>query len=155
MSTDSDEQYMEMALAEARNAGTAGEVPVGAVIVVEGVVVARAFNQPISTNDPTAHAEMVALREAARKVGNYRLSTASMYCTLEPCMMCAGAMIHARIPRLVFGALDPKAGSAGSIYNVLTDPRLNHRVDVVVGIRQAECGALLRDFFAQRRKIEE
>jgi tRNA(adenine34) deaminase len=155
MSTDSDEQYMEMALAEARNADAAGEVPVGAVIVVEGVVVARAFNQPISTNDPTAHAEMVALREAARKVGNYRLATASMYCTLEPCMMCAGGMIHARIPRLVFGALDPKAGSAGSIYNVLTDPRLNHHVDVVVGIRQAECGALLRDFFARRRKIEE
>ena len=151
MSKDSDEQYMEAALAEARHAGAAGEVPVGAVIVVEGVVVARAFNQPISTNDPTAHAEMVALREAARSVGNYRLSTATMYCTIEPCMMCAGAMIHARIARLVFGALDPKAGSAGSIYNVLTDPRLNHRVDVVVGIRQAECAALLHDFFGKRR----
>jgi tRNA(adenine34) deaminase len=155
MSTDSDAQYMEMALAEARIADAAGEVPVGAVIVVDGVVVARAFNQPISTNDPTAHAEMLALREAARTAGNYRLSAATMYCTLEPCMMCAGAMIHARLARLVFGAFDPKAGSAGSIYNVLTDPRLNHRVDVVFGIQQAECGTLLRDFFARRRKIVE
>jgi tRNA(adenine34) deaminase len=155
MRADFDVQYMEMALAEARNADRVGEVPIGAVIVVEGTVVARAFNQPISTNDPTAHAEMVALREAARVVGNYRLSAATMYCTLEPCMMCAGAMIHARLARLVFGALDPKAGSAGSIYNVLSDPRLNHRVEVVPGVRQAECSALLRDFFSRRRKIME
>jgi tRNA(adenine34) deaminase len=155
MSTDFDAQYMEMALEEARNADRAGEVPVGAVIVIGGAVIARAFNQPISTKDPTAHAEMVALREAARSAGNYRLASATMYCTLEPCMMCAGAMIHARVARLVFGALDPKAGSAGSIYNVLTDPRLNHRVDVVFGIRQAECSALLRDFFSRRRKIME
>jgi len=146
---------MEMALTEARNADSAGEVPVGAVIVVDGAVIARAFNQPISAKDPTAHAEMVALREATRAAGNYRLSAATMYCTLEPCMMSAGAMIHARVARLVFGALDPKAGSAGSIYNVLTDPRLNHRVDVVPGVRQAECSALLRDFFARRRKILE
>ena len=151
MLADSDDEYMEMALAEARNAAGAGEVPVGAVILIGGVVVARAFNKPISTNDPTAHAEMLALREAAHKAGNYRLSTATMYCTIEPCMMCAGAMIHARIARLVFGALDPKAGSAGSIYNVLTDPRLNHRVDVVFGVRQAECGLLLRNFFEERR----
>ena len=155
MLADFDAQYMEMALAEARNAGRAGEVPVGAVIVIDDLVVARAFNQPISTSDPTAHAEMVALREAARTSGNYRLSAASMYCTLEPCMMCAGAMIHARIARLVFGTLDPKAGAAGSIYNVLTDPRLNHRVEVVPGVRQAECSALLRDFFSRRRKILE
>ena len=155
MFADFDAQYMEMALAEARNADRAGEVPVGAVIVLEGSVIARAFNQPISAGDPTAHAEMIALREAARASGNYRLSAATMYCTLEPCMMCAGAMIHARIARLVFGALDPKAGSAGSIYNVLTDPRLNHRVDVVPGVRHAECSALLRDFFARRRKIME
>ena len=155
MSADFDAQYMEMALAEARRAGQAGEVPIGAVIVIDGAVVARAFNQPISANDPTAHAEMIALREAARSAGNYRLSAATLYCTLEPCMMCAGAMIHARIARLVFGALDPKAGSAGSIYNVLTDPRLNHRVDVLAGVRQTECAALLRDFFSSRRKISE
>jgi tRNA(adenine34) deaminase len=155
MLADFDVQYMEMALAEARNADRVGEVPIGAVIVVEGSVVARAFNQPISASDPTAHAEMVALREAARVAGNYRLSAATMYCTLEPCMMCAGAMIHARLARLVFGALDPKAGSAGSIYNVLSDPRLNHRVEVVPGVRQAECSALLRDFFSRRRKIIE
>jgi len=155
MLADFDVQYMEMALAEARNADRVGEVPVGAVIVVEGSVIARAFNQPISANDPTAHAEMVALREAARVAGNYRLSAATMYCTLEPCMMCAGAMIHARLARLVFGALDPKAGSAGSIYNVLSDPRLNHRVEVVPGVRQAECSVLLRDFFSRRRKIIE
>ena len=155
MLADFDVRYMEMALAEARNADSAGEVPVGAIVVIEGSVVARAFNQPISTSDPTAHAEMVALREAARVAGNYRLSAATMYCTLEPCMMCAGAMIHARLARLVFGALDPKAGSAGSIYNVLTDPRLNHRVEVVPGVRQGECSALLRDFFSHRRKILE
>src|SRR5689334_5254253 len=155
MLADFDVEYMEMALAEARNADRAGEVPVGAVVVIDGAVVARAFNQPISTSDPTAHAEMLALREAARVVGNYRLSAATMYCTLEPCMMCAGAMIHARLARLVFGALDPKAGSAGSIYNVLTDPRLNHRVEVVPGVRQAESSALLRDFFSRRRKIME
>jgi tRNA(adenine34) deaminase len=155
MLADLDAQYMEMALAEARKADVAGEVPVGAVVLIDGSVVARAFNQPISTSDPTAHAEMVALREATRVAGNYRLSAATIYCTLEPCMMCAGAMIHARVARLVFGALDPKAGSAGSIYNVLTDPRLNHRVEVVPGVRQAECSALLRDFFSRRRKILE
>jgi tRNA(adenine34) deaminase len=155
MLAEFDAQYMEMALAEARNADRAGEVPVGAIIILDGSVVARAFNQPILAGDPTAHAEMLALREAARAVGNYRLSGATLYCTLEPCMMCAGAMIHARIARLVFGALDPKAGSAGSIYNVLTDPRLNHRVEVVPGVRHTECSALLRDFFSRRRKILE
>ena len=155
MLTESDEQYMEMALTEARKAEAQGEVPIGALVVIEGEVVSRAFNQPISTNDPTAHAEIIAVREAARKGNNYRLSAATIYCTLEPCIMCAGAMIHARITRLVFGTLDPRAGSAGSIYNVLTDPRLNHRVDVVPGVRQAECATLLRDFFARRRKIEE
>ena len=155
MPVGSDEQFMELALEEARKAELADEVPVGAVVVVAGVVVASGFNQPISASDPTAHAEIVVLRDAARLGGNYRLSAATLYCTLEPCMMCAGAMIHARIPRLVFGALDPRAGSAGSIYNVLTDPRLNHRVDVVTGIRQEECRALLRNFFARRRNIEK
>jgi len=147
----SDEQYMDLALAEALKAESAGEVPVGAIVVADGAVVGRGFNQPISTNDPTAHAEMVALREAARTIGNYRLSTVTMYCTVEPCVMCAGAMIHARIARLVFGVPDPKAGAAGSIYNVLTDPRLNHRVEVLSGIRQSECASLLQDFFARRR----
>jgi len=148
---DVDEPFMDLALAEAQRAESAGEVPVGAVIVADGVVIARGFNQPISLNDPTAHAEIEAIREACRKTGNYRLSNATMYCTVEPCMMCAGAMIHARLARLVFGTPDPKAGSAGSIYNVLTDPRLNHRVEVVSGIREDQCAALLRDFFARRR----
>jgi len=147
----SDEQYMDLALAEAQKAESAGEVPVGAIVVADGAVVGRGFNQPISTNDPTAHAEVVALREAARTIGNYRLSTVTMYCTVEPCVMCAGAMIHARIARLVFGVPDAKAGAAGSIYNVLTDPRLNHRVEVLSGIRQSECASLLQDFFARRR----
>jgi len=151
MYLDVDEPFMDLALAEAKKAQAAGEVPVGAVIAADGLVIARGFNQPISLNDPTAHAEIAALREACRKVGNYRLSNATMYCTVEPCMMCAGAMIHARLARLVFGTPDPKAGSAGSIYNVLTDPRLNHRVEVVSGIREDECAGLLRDFFARRR----
>ena len=151
MPMESDEQYMNLAVAEARKAGMAGEVPVGAVIVSGGVVIGRGFNQPIMANDPTAHAEIVAIREAARHQRNYRLMDAVMYSTVEPCMMCAGAMIHARIVRLVFGTPDPKAGSAGSIYNVLTDPRLNHRVEVISGIREEECAALLRDFFSRRR----
>src|SRR5262245_19568387 len=148
---ESDEHYMELAVAEAKKADAAGEVPVGAVIVSGGAVIGGGFNQPISTNDPTAHAEIIALREAARHQRNYRLSNAVMYCTVEPCMMCAGALIHGRIAPLVFGTPDPKAGSAGSIYNVLTDPRLNHRVDVISGICEDECAALLRDFFAKRR----
>jgi tRNA(adenine34) deaminase len=148
---DSDEQYMDFAIAEAQKAEAAGEVPVGAVIVAGGVVIARGFNQPISSSDPTAHAEIIALRQAARHQENYRLSNATLYCTVEPCTMCAGAMIHARLSRLVFGTPDPKAGAAGSIYNVLTDPRLNHRVEMTSGIREAECMALLRGFFEKRR----
>ena len=151
MYLDVDEQYMEMALAEARKAEAAGEVPVGAIVVSEGLVTGRGFNQPIMTRDPAAHAEIVAMREAARRADNYRLTGATMYCTVEPCVMCAGAMIHARIARLVFATPDPKAGAAGSIYNVLTDPRLNHRVEVVSGIRDTECARLLQDFFARRR----
>ena len=148
---DSDAHYMDLALFEAKKAETAGEVPVGAIIVCGGDVIGRGFNQPISRSDPTAHAEILALREAAHHQGNYRLPDATMYCTVEPCMMCAGAIIHARISRLIFGTPDPKAGSAGSIYNVLTDPRLNHRVDVISGIREDECAALVREFFAKRR----
>jgi tRNA(adenine34) deaminase len=151
MHMDSDEQYMDFAIAEAKTAEAAGEIPVGAVIVADGVVIGRGFNRTISAADPTAHAEIIALREAARHQENYRLSNATLYCTVEPCTMCAGAMIHARVGRLVFGTPDPKAGAAGSIYNVVTDPRLNHRMDVVSGIREDECMALLRRFFAERR----
>jgi tRNA(adenine34) deaminase len=147
----SDEDYMDLALSEARKAQADGEVPVGAVIVSAGAVIGRGFNQPISVNDPTAHAEIIALREAASHKRNYRLSNAVLYCTVEPCVMCAGAIMHARIARLVFGTPDAKAGAAGSIYNVLTDPRLNHRVDVISGIREDACAALLREFFAGRR----
>jgi tRNA(adenine34) deaminase len=147
----SDEDYMDLALSEARKAQADGEVPVGAVIVSAGAVIGRGFNQPISVNDPTAHAEIIALREAASHERNYRLSNAVLYCTVEPCVMCAGAIMHARIARLVFGTPDAKAGAAGSIYNVLTDPRLNHRVDVISGIREDACAALLREFFAGRR----
>lgn len=144
---------MDLALEEAKKAESAGEVPIGVVIVSSGSVIGRGFNQPISGNDPTAHAEIVALREAARHQRNYRLTDATIYSTVEPCMMCAGAMIHARIARLVFGTPDPKAGSAGSIYNVLNDPRLNHRVEVLSGVGEDRCAALLREFFAQRRGI--
>ena len=151
MHMEVDELYMDLALAEAKKAEASGEVPVGAVVVADGLVVGRGFNRPISSNDPTAHAEILAMREAALKLGNYRLSAATVYCTVEPCMMCAGAMIHARIARLVFGTPDPRAGSAGSIYNVLTDPRLNHRVDVFSGVRESECADLLRGFFARGR----
>jgi len=152
MYMESDEHYMDLALAEAKKAEAAGEVPVGAVIVCADTVIGYGSNQPITTKDPTAHAEIMALREAARNQQNYRLTDAVMYCTVEPCVMCAGAMIHARLGRLVFGSADIKAGAAGSIYNVLSDPRLNHSVDVMFGIREAECAALLRDFFARRRK---
>jgi tRNA(adenine34) deaminase len=151
MESESEEYYMGLALAEAQKAQAAGEVPVGAVIVSEGNVIGKGFNRPISGNDPTAHAEIVALRDAAQHQQNYRLSNATLYCTVEPCMMCAGAIIHARIARVVFGTPDPKAGAAGSIYNVLTDPRLNHRVEVLSGIREDECVALLRQFFSARR----
>ena len=151
MDVESDEHYMDLALMEAKKAELAGEVPVGAVIVSGNAVIGRGFNQPISQSDPTSHAEINAMREAARNERNYRLPNATMYCTVEPCMMCAGAMMHARLVRLVFGTLDPKAGSAGSIYNVLTDPRLNHRVDVVSGVREEECAAILRQFFEKRR----
>ena len=148
---EADEQFMDLALSEAEKAMAAGEVPVGAVLVSAGTVVGRGYNRPISASDPTAHAEMLAIREAARALGNYRLPEVTLYCTVEPCIMCTGAMIHARISRLVFGTPDPKAGAAGSIYNVLTDPRLNHRVEVVSGICEDRCAAILRTFFASRR----
>jgi tRNA(adenine34) deaminase len=148
-----DEEFMGQAVQEARRAMAAGEVPIGAVIVAtDGAVIARGFNQPISSNDPTAHAEIMALRDAARTTSNYRLTGMTLYCTLEPCLMCAGAIVQARIARVVFGAYDPKAGAAGSIYNVLADSRLNHQPEVVAGVREAECRQLLQEFFVWKRK---
>ena len=143
---------MDLALDEARRAEAAGEVPVGAVVVrADGAIVARGFNQSVSSHDPTAHAEIVALREASRNLSDYRLTGLTMFCTVEPCVMCAGALVHARIARLVYGAADPKAGAAGSIYNVVTDPRLNHQVEVMPGVREPQCRRLLQSFFERRR----
>lgn len=142
---------MEAALAEARNAAEAGEVPIGAVAVHEGAIVGRGQNRVLRDNDPTAHAEIVALREAAAKLSNYRLNAVTLYVTLEPCAMCAGAMIHARIDRLVYAASDPKAGAAGSVLAVLNHPRLNHQMQVEQGVLAEEAGELLRSFFRERR----
>ena len=142
---------MRAALAEARAGLAAGEVPVGAVVVLDGVIIGQAHNAPIAPGDPTAHAEVLALREAARKVGNYRLPRATLYATLEPCAMCCGAVIQARIARVVYGAADPKAGAVASRYRLLDDGRSNHRVETVGGVLEAECGALLREFFEVRR----
>lgn len=146
-----DSEFMDMALELARQAATLGEVPVGAVIVQDGVVVGRGFNQPISRHDPTAHAEVMALRDAADRLGNYRLPGCTLYVTLEPCVMCAGAIMHARIERVVFGARDPKTGAAGSVVDLFAEDRLNHHAAVVSGVRAEECGALLSGFFAARR----
>jgi len=142
---------MQEALAEARAAGERGEVPVGAVVVADGRIAARAGNRTIADCDPTAHAEIIALREAAKVVGNYRLLGASLYVTIEPCAMCAGAMIQARIARLIYGADDAKAGAIRSCFSILDHPQLNHRVEVTSGIRADEAAAVLRDFFAARR----
>jgi len=144
---------MGQALLEAKIALSEGEVPVGAVVVAaDGAIVGRGYNHPISSHDPTGHAEIMALREAARQIGNYRLTGMTLVCTLEPCVMCAGAIVHARIARLVFGAFDPKAGAAGSIYNVVADSRLNHQPEVVSGVREAECRQLLQEFFLWKRR---
>lgn len=142
---------MRLALAEADKAWAQGEVPVGAVVVKDGEVIATGFNQPITSHDPTAHAEIVAMRAAAEKLGNYRLPGCELYVTLEPCAMCSGALVLARVDRLVFGAPDPKAGFAGSLGDLVRDPRLNHAVDVTAGVLEDECGELLRSFFAGRR----
>src|SRR5712671_6776538 len=148
-----DRESMELALREARYAEEMGEVPVGAVIAdADGNVVARGFNQPISLHDPTAHAEIVAMREAAKAIGNYRLAGLTLYCTMEPCVMCAGAMVHARIKRLVYGAADARAGASGSIYNILADVRLNHQVEVVAGVMEEECREIVQKFFEKKRE---
>lgn len=142
---------MRAALEEARAAAAAGEVPVGAVVVQRGAIIGRGQNRVLRDLDPTAHAEMTALRAAARALGNYRLAECSIYVTLEPCAMCAGAMVHARLERLVYGAADPKAGAAGSVLGVINHPRLNHAMEVSGGVLAEECGELLRDFFRERR----
>lgn len=147
-----DEVMMLEALEQARLAEKAGEVPVGAIVVQNGVIIARGFNHPISGHDPTAHAEIMALRNAAGVCGNYRLPECELYVTLEPCAMCAGAMIHARLKRVVFGAADPKTGACGSVIDLFARKELNHHTTVTGGILQEECAALLKTFFAERRK---
>jgi tRNA(adenine34) deaminase len=149
-----DERYMREALALARQAESAGEVPVGAVVVVEDRVVGRAFNAPISLSDPTAHAEILALREAARSCGNYRLEAATLYATLEPCVMCAGALVAARVRRLVFGARDLRFGGVRSKFALADSNLLNHRVEIVEGVLAAECTEMLQAFFRSRRRPE-
>lgn len=146
-----DATFMSRALELARMAEAAGEVPVGAVIVRNGDIVGEGWNRPISTSDPTAHAEIVALRAAAQNLNTYRLLDTTLYVTLEPCAMCAGAMVHSRVRRLVYGATDPRAGAAGSIFNIVQHAALNHRIEVAGGVMADECGALLRGFFVARR----
>ncbi len=142
---------MQQALALASLAGSNGEVPVGAIVVKNGEIIGRGSNAPISQNDPTAHAEIQAMRQAAVHLGNYRLVDCTLYVTLEPCAMCAGAIQHARIAKLVYGASDPKTGACGSVINLMAEPRLNHHCEVVSGMLAVECGTVLTDFFKQRR----
>jgi tRNA(adenine34) deaminase len=146
-----DDHWMGLALEEAARAAQEQEVPVGAVVVQDGRLLGRGHNASIARHDPTAHAEILALREAARTAGNYRLPGATLYATVEPCAMCCGALVHARVARLVFGADDPKAGAVRSLHRLLDDPRLNHQVAVTAGVRAAACGERLREFFRARR----
>jgi tRNA(adenine34) deaminase len=146
-----DDAWMAEALALARAARERGEVPVGAVVVKDGAIIGRGGNAPVAHNDPTAHAEIAALREAARTLGNYRLPGCELFVTLEPCAMCAGAIMHARVARLVYGARDPKTGACGSIIDLFAERRLNHHATVTGGVCAVECGKLLSDFFAERR----
>jgi tRNA(adenine34) deaminase len=147
-----DVTCMELALAEARMAAEAGEVPVGALVINNGEIIGRAGNRNLRDHDPTAHAEILALRQAAQHLGNHRLTGCTLYATIEPCAMCAGAVIHARIARLVYGAKDPKAGAAGSILDVINHPRLNHKMEVVSGVLGDRCSEILQDFFRRRRE---
>jgi tRNA(adenine34) deaminase len=148
---ESNIQFMQEALAEAGAAAAAGEVPIGAVLVHNGVILSRSGNRTIRDCDPTAHAEIVVLREAARLLGNYRLASTTLYVTIEPCSMCAGAIIQARVPRLVYGGDDPKGGAVRSCFEILSNTRLNHQVEVTSGVLAAECAAILQSFFAERR----
>jgi tRNA(adenine34) deaminase len=143
--------YMRQAINQAHNAWALGEVPVGAIVVKDGEVIATGFNQPIGTHDPTAHAEIMALRAAATLLGNYRLPGCELYVTLEPCAMCAGAMINARLARVIFGATDPKTGACGSIVNLFDENKLNHHTEVMGGVLADDCSSLLKEFFAERR----
>ncbi len=148
---EADITFMRAAMVEAKRAETLGEVPVGAVLVVNGEIVGRGYNQPITRNDPSAHAEIMCLRDAALRLGNYRLPGSTLYVTLEPCAMCSGAIMHARVERIVFGAPDPKTGAVGSVVNLFAEERLNHHATVEGGVLAEECGALLSAFFAARR----
>ncbi|WP_343652008.1 tRNA adenosine(34) deaminase TadA [Herbaspirillum sp.] len=150
--TEADLRHMRAALDQANNAWALGEVPVGAVVVKDGVVIATGFNQPIGKHDPTAHAEIMALRRAAEKLGNYRLPGCELYVTLEPCVMCSGAMMHARLARVVYGAADPKTGACGSVVNLFEQEKLNHHTELLGGVMAEECGQLLKEFFAMRRE---
>jgi tRNA(adenine34) deaminase len=148
---DADIQFMQEALAEARAAAAAGEVPIGAVLIHDGAILSRSGNRTIRNCDPTAHAEIVVLREAARLLGNYRLADTTLYVTIEPCSMCAGAIIQARVPRLAYGADDPKGGAVRSCFEILSNSHLNHQVDVTSGVLAADCATILQSFFAERR----
>jgi tRNA(adenine34) deaminase len=148
---DADLEFMQQALDEARAAALAGEVPVGAVLIHDAKILARSGNRTIRDCDPTAHAEIVVLREAARALGNYRLAATTLYVTIEPCSMCAGAIIQARVPRLVYGCDDPKGGAVRSCFEILSHPRVNHRVEVTAGVLAADCATLIQSFFAERR----
>jgi len=145
------EIWMQHALSLARLGESVGEVPVGAVVVMNNEIIGEGWNQPISTNDPSAHAEIIALRSAAARLKNYRLTGADLYVTLEPCAMCAGAIIHARMTRVLFGARDPRTGAAGSVFDILGSGQLNHSVTVIPGIMDQECGTILREFFKNKR----
>lgn len=146
-----DQEYMQLALALAAEAAAVGEVPVGALVVKDGEIIGRGYNAPISCHDPSAHAEIRAMRDAAQNIGNYRLVGCTLYVTLEPCAMCTGAIQHARIARLVYGASDPKTGACGSVINLMAEDRLNHHTEVESGVMAPECGAVLSAFFAARR----
>jgi tRNA(adenine34) deaminase len=147
----SDHSYMQTALELASQAALAGEVPVGAIVVKDGAIIGRGFNAPIGRHDPSAHAEIQALRDAAKNLGNYRLVGCVLYVTIEPCAMCAGAIQHARIARLVYGAADPKTGACGSVVNLMNEVKLNHHTEVIGGVMAEQCGAMLSQFFASRR----
>jgi Cytosine/adenosine deaminases len=148
---DSDFHWMSRALDLAHEAERMGEVPIGAVLVLDNECVAEAWNQPIAAHDPSAHAEILTLRQAGQKLGNYRLNDSTLYVTLEPCAMCAGAILHARVARVVYGAADPKSGAGGSVFHILDTDRLNHRVEIISGVLAAECAAQLQDFFRKKR----
>ena len=155
MHSHDDAAWMELALEQAALAAQAGEVPVGALVIKDGEIIGRGHNRNLLDNDPTAHAEIVALRQAAARVGNHRLSGCVLFSTIEPCSMCAGALIHARIARLVYGAADVKAGAAGSVLAVLNHPRLNHKMEITTGILSERCSTVIQDFFRQKREPTE